>query len=118
MHKIFFSYTLKDGNVSKDFLLNLRLWTKNQGVDSYIDILDNDYNEKEFQKKLESILRKCDTFCKIDSELYDTSKWTKKEVQVAKQHKLNYFTYSPNELKKFLIQNYNVKSVFQIQQSS
>lgn len=113
MDKIFFSYTLKDGDVSKDFLINLKTWANNQGLDTYIDILDNDYNEKEFQIKLESILKKCDSFCIIESKMYNDSKWTQKENQVAKENNLRFFKFSPKQLRSFLNENSNIQTVFQ-----
>lgn len=52
MKKIFFSYTLRDNNIDKAFLFDLKNWIVNQGYDCYIDLLENNYNEKGFQKQL------------------------------------------------------------------
>ena len=106
--KIFFSYTLRDKNIDKGFLIALRDWIIAQGYDCYIDILDNSYNERGFQKQLVSILRTCDIFFRIDSSEYLNSKWAKKELEEAEINEIQIVTMVSEHLKRMMINNENI----------
>ena len=108
MKKIFFSYTLRDGNIDKNFLFSLKNWIIAQGYICYIDLFDNNYNEKEFQKKLVNILKTCDIFFRIDSVGYLNSIWTKKELEEAEANNIQIVTMPSDKLKKMISNNESI----------
>ena len=113
MKKIFISYTLRDDNIDKKFLCILRDWIVNQKYECYIDLLDNNYNEKGFQDRLIEILKTCDIFIRIDSIEYMNSKWTRMEIEEAKINGLKIVKISSEQLKKMVIENENLGEYLQ-----
>lgn len=109
MKKIFFSYTLRDNNIDKSFLCGLRNWIINQGYDCYIDLLDNNYNEKGFQKQLVNTLKTCDVFFRIDCAEYLNSKWARKELDEAEINGIQIVIMSSDELKKIMSENKSIE---------
>lgn len=85
MRKIFFSYTLKDGEINKNFLYQIKNWLNKQNIDSFIDLIDNEYDTTQFQVKLIEELKKCDLLFVIDTIKYDESMWTSIEIEEAKK---------------------------------
>ena len=116
MIKIFFSYTLRDKNIDRAFLSSLRNWIINQGYDCYIDLLDNNYNNKGFQKQLVSILKTCDIFFRIDSPEYLNSKWTKKELKEAETNELQIVTMASDHLKIMMLNNESIEQYLKMNQ--
>ena len=112
MIKIFFSYTLRDENINKEFLLKLQNLVKSQGYDCYIDLLDNSYNEKGFQKKLVQMLKKSDIFCRIDSKEYLCSKWAKEELEKANLFGIKIVIVESSELINIVENKLNVAKIF------
>lgn len=112
MKKIFVSYTLRDQNINKKILVDFQGYLKAQGFDCYVDLLDNDYNEKGFQEKLVGILRECDAFLVLDSSEYLHSEWTKKELAVAEKLGLQILKMNSAEIKNIQANNKNCLKLF------
>ena len=102
MKKIFISYTLKDKNISKNFLEEFQRYILKQGMDCYVDLLDNEYNEDGFQEKLVSVLKEWDLFLVIDTLNYLNSKWTKMELKVAESLNLRIISIKIDSLKELV----------------
>ncbi len=113
MQKIFFSYTLHDGSINKEFLFELQEWIHKQKFDCYIDILQNEYNEAGFQQKLIEELAKCDVFCQIDSDKYMSSKWATSELNQAKKLGKRIITIKADDLKRKVFKGKKFTNDFQ-----
>lgn len=118
MKKIFVSYTLKDKNISKIFLEEIQKYILKQGLDCYVDLLDNEYNEEGFQDKLVSVLKECDSFLVIDTFNYLNSKWTKMELKVAESLNLNIIRVKIDVLKDMVEKNLNIKQFLDLHVSN
>lgn len=113
--KIFFSYTLRDHNINLSFLQMLRSWVEKENLDTYIDILDNEYNSNDFQKKLLTELRTSDIFFIINTPQYKNSTWTNIELKEATALGLIIVDIDKKELENiihtktfdYLLENYN-----------
>ena len=111
MNKIFISYTLKDKNISKDFLEKFQKYILNQGMECYVDLLDNDYNEEGFQEKLVGVLKECNLFLAIDTFNYLNSKWTKKELKVAESLNLRIIRIKIDLLKEIVEKEFDFSQI-------
>ncbi|PKQ63231.1 hypothetical protein BZG02_10820 [Labilibaculum filiforme] len=79
--KYFISYTLKDKEITKEFLeFVVKLYSKKDSV--YIDLLNNDSSNK--QKRVIHELDSSDIFVLIESKSVYKSKWVQIEIQRAK----------------------------------
>lgn len=110
--RVFVSYALRDRYITKELLGSFRECAKNQGIDCYVDLLDNDYNEEGFQKKLINILKNCDAFLIVDSLEYANSKWTKKEMEIAKDLQIKILKIDSSKLEKICLNNLDICTLF------
>ncbi len=88
MKKIFFSYTLKDLEINKEFLNQIKSWLNSQNIDSFIDFIDNSYDANNFQEKLISELINSDIVFVINTSQFLDSQWTKIELEEARKRKI------------------------------
>lgn len=116
MKKIFFSYTLKDDEINKNFLHKIKEWLNKQNVDSYIDLIDNIYDADLFQTKLIDELKRCDILFIIDTKKYNESQWADIEIEEAKKRNLlvlkAHYSVIQNAIKNNYSINYFVKQEF------
>lgn len=105
MKKIFISYTLKDGEITCDFLKELKyILSKIDNVNTYIDILDNN-NIQNPQFEVFNQLYSSDFFWIINSSKIHDSEWVSKELSFAQSSKIPIFYIDVLTLKKVIDRN-------------
>lgn len=111
--KIFFSYTLRDGELNKNILQRLKEKLKKSQFDTYIDILDN--NDKKHQERVIKELKESDIFCIINTSEIEKSCWVKREIDIATKNNLRIIVLSVEDIEgsscleqliSFLIKNF------------
>tara|TARA_B110000971_G_C19956586_1_gene475932 strand:+ start:119 stop:475 length:357 start_codon:yes stop_codon:yes gene_type:complete len=99
--KIFVSYTIRDGKVDKDFLLNLESFSIGYGC-IYIDLIHNDSENKQVRVMKE--LSNSNVVIIIKTDDVYKSEWVNKELNYAKESKIPIYELEYDELinNKFL----------------
>ncbi len=115
MKKVFFSYTLKDKEINKDFLYQIKEWLNKQNIDSFIDLIDNVYDVELFQVKLIEELKKCDTLFIVHTSKYNESKWANIEIEEAEKRNLTILKVDYSVLQNAISNNYGIEYVFKNQ---
>ena len=97
--KIFVSYTTRDRNITKDFLL--KLFNELSEFETvYIDLIHNDSENK--QKRVFDELESADQIVLIETKNVYNSNWVKIELESAKRLKKDIIKIPYNELIEFL----------------
>jgi len=97
--KIFVSYTTRDRNITKEFLL--KLYNELSEFETvYIDLIHNDSENK--QKRVFDELESADQVVLIETESVYDSDWVKIELESAKSLKKDIIKIPYNELIEFL----------------
>lgn len=95
--KIFFSYTLRDGEISKDILLKIKQqFERFSELETYFDLLDN--HSTNHQEYVYSALANANILCLIKSPAINVSIWVRKELYVAKIRNLPIVEISKKEV--------------------
>lgn len=99
--KIFFSYTLRDGEISKDILLKIKQqFERFSELETYFDLLDN--HSTNHQEYVYNVLASANILCLIKSPAINVSTWVKKELRVAKIRNLPIVEISKKEVKQIV----------------
>lgn len=97
--KIFVSYTTRDRNITKEFLL--KLYNELSEFETvYIDLIHNDSENK--QKRVFDELESADQVVLIETESVYNSDWVQIELESAKRLKKDIIKISYNKLIEFL----------------
>ncbi len=115
MKKVFFSYTLKDKEINKDFLYQIKEWLNKQNIDSFIDLIDNVYEVELFQVKLIEELKKCDTLFIVHTSKYNESKWANIEIEEAEKRNLTILKVDYSVLQNAINRNFGIEYVLKNQ---
>lgn len=90
--KVFVSYTVRDGFITRDYLLKLEKCMSNK-FNVYIDLLHNDSSNP--QKRVIKELIKSDIFLLIYTKEVFNSPWVLLELNIAIYLKIPIITYNP-----------------------
>jgi len=93
--KIFISYTVRDGLISKEVLEKLQA-TMLGDCNVYIDLLDNDSVDK--QARVENELRMSDLVVIIKTININKSEWVKREINLANKYNIPIVEFNYKEL--------------------
>ena len=97
--KIFVSYTTRDRNITKEFLL--KLYSElSEFETAYIDLIHNDSENK--QKRVFDELESADKIVLIETESVYVSNWVQIELESAKRLKKDIIKIPYKELIEFL----------------
>lgn len=97
MPKIFISYTIRDGNINRDFLNQLQQKISFH-CEVYIDLIHNDSVDK--QDRVIKELNCSDFMVLIRTERIDASEWVEREILLANQLKIPIVEFEFAELIK------------------
>lgn len=95
LFKIFISYTIRDGLISKEVLKKLQVAILDD-CHVYIDLLDNDSNDK--QARVENELKMSDFVILIKTKSIFQSEWVKREINLANEYNIPIVEFNYKEL--------------------
>lgn len=105
--KIFVSYTIRDGKITKDFLMNLVNKTDST-TSVYIDLIHNDSKNK--QERVIKELHESDLVLLIKTEGTYYSEWVNLELFYAKKFNIPIYEFEYEEVRNIKFKDMRLKS--------
>lgn len=100
-HRVFISYTLRDNEITVELLGNLKEASKLRGIDTFIDIIDNN-NSAQHQDNIYRYIANADCLYLIETQRIYQSKWVIKELNFAKMLNIPIVKASLQDVQLFL----------------